>query len=344
MESKATRICWNSNKWVKPSGAEGKSTDKKSFEVNPGYGHEEWLFDLNKTISGFKYAFLQGVNTPNKSHQDNSFKVSLYTVHQGIKLCIGHINKIDCINKEEAVNVAATYQSRGWFKEMAEQLDMVGIGSSRLIEDDPLLNFNIRFKPEDIVLYDVPKDVTSMYKSYRYKLFSEAGTSPEINTIPKQQFVDDVMEVTGSELSSTEKQQLINARIGQGVFRDRVAKAWGGEFCAVTLVDVREMLIASHIRPWRDCKDSSERLDGANGLLLCAHIDKLFDQHLLSFQLKSNRFILRISKKLDQKTMSSLAIDDGVELSTHHLGLDTLGRFEKYMREHFTRFKEKESM
>jgi len=338
MESKATRICWNSNKWVKPSGAEGKSNDKNSFEVNPGYGHEEWLFDLNKTILGFKHSFLQGINTPNKSHQGKSFKVSLYTLHEGNKLCIGHINKIDCLTREEAENAVAIYQSQGWFEEMAEQLDVIGIGASRLIEDDPLLNFNIRFKPKDIVLYEIPKNVTSMYKSPRYKLFSE------VNIIPEQQLVDDVMEVTGSELSSTEKQQLINARIGQGLFRDRVSKVWGGEVCAVTLVDIREMLIASHIRPWRDCKDSSERLDGANGLLLCAHIDKLFDQHLLSFEQKSNRFILRISKKLDKKSMSSLAIDDGIELKTHHLKLDTLGRFKKYMREHFTRFKEKESL
>ena len=30
---------------------------------------------------------------------------------------------------------------------MAEQLDMVVIGTSRLIENDPLLDFNIRFNP-----------------------------------------------------------------------------------------------------------------------------------------------------------------------------------------------------
>lgn len=42
-----------------------------------------------------------------------------------------------------------------------------------------------------------------------------------------------------------------------------------------------------------------------------------------------------------KKTMSALAIKDSIELNTHHLRIDTLGRFEKYMREHFTRFKKR---
>ena len=45
----------------------------------------------------------------------------------------------------------------------------------------------------------------------------------------------------------------------------------------------QEFLIASHIKPWRDC-DHQERLDGANGLLLSPHVDKLFDRHWISFE------------------------------------------------------------
>ncbi|MCZ8485692.1 HNH endonuclease signature motif containing protein [Vibrio lentus] len=56
-----------------------------------------------------------------------------------------------------------------------------------------------------------------------------------------------------------------------------------GECCALTLTSVREILIASHIVPWSKCESDEQRLDGANGILLCAHIDKLFDAHLLTF-------------------------------------------------------------
>jgi hypothetical protein len=52
--------------------------------------------------------------------------------------------------------------------------------------------------------------------------------------------------------------------------------------CRVTGLERQQFLVASHIKPWRDC-DNSERLSGANGLLLSPHVDKLFDRHWISF-------------------------------------------------------------
>jgi len=49
-------------------------------------------------------------------------------------------------------------------------------------------------------------------------------------------------------------------------------------------------------------------------------------------------------KETWQKSLSSLAIDDGIELNTHHLELDIFGLFEKYINEHFAYLKEKESL
>lgn len=70
------------------------------------------------------------------------------------------------------------------------------------------------------------------------------------------------------------------AWLGQGLFRHRVAEREPA--CRVTGLKRQEFLVASHIKPWRDC-DNSERLDGANGLLLSPHVDKLFDRHWISF-------------------------------------------------------------
>lgn len=80
--------------------------------------------------------------------------------------------------------------------------------------------------------------------------------------------------------SSTERDALTKARLGQGLFRHRVAAREPA--CRVTGLTRQEFLVASHIKPWRDC-DNSERLDGANGLLLSPHMDKLFDRHWISF-------------------------------------------------------------
>ena len=81
-------------------------------------------------------------------------------------------------------------------------------------------------------------------------------------------------------VSTTERDALTKARLGQGLFRLRVAEQ--EPICRVTGLARQEFLIASHIKPWRDC-DHLERLDGANGLLLSPHVDKLFDRHWISF-------------------------------------------------------------
>jgi hypothetical protein len=43
-------------------------------------------------------------------------------------------------------------------------------------------------------------------------------------------------------------------------------------------------LRASHCKPWRDCSNNEERLDGENGLLLTPTIDHLFDRGFISFE------------------------------------------------------------
>ena len=82
-------------------------------------------------------------------------------------------------------------------------------------------------------------------------------------------------------LDETDRQALVVARRGQGVFRERVQQIeWR---CRVTGVDRLEHLRASHCKPWRD-SDNLERLDGENGLLLTPSIDHLFDRGFISFR------------------------------------------------------------
>lgn len=82
---------------------------------------------------------------------------------------------------------------------------------------------------------------------------------------------EDVTRIEESDIPSTEKVALINARLGQGKFRKHLDMFWN-ESCAVTGCKIREVLRASHIKPWRECANK-ERLDPDNGLLLCAHLD-----------------------------------------------------------------------
>ncbi len=91
----------------------------------------------------------------------------------------------------------------------------------------------------------------------------------------------DIQEVLASEADETTKQRLVNARLGQGGFRASLIEIWGGK-CALTSLDVSAALRASHIKPW-SASSNKERLDPANGILLAATIDALFDRHLITF-------------------------------------------------------------
>lgn len=83
------------------------------------------------------------------------------------------------------------------------------------------------------------------------------------------------------ELSATEKESIVLARRGQGLFRQRVQQI--ETRCRITLVDRPEHLRASHCKPWRDATNE-ERLNGENGLLLTPSIDHLFDRGFITFE------------------------------------------------------------
>lgn len=82
------------------------------------------------------------------------------------------------------------------------------------------------------------------------------------------------------QLQETEREALVMARRGQGLFR--AAESGVKSHCRVTLVDNPAHLIASHIKPWRH-STNEERLHSENGLLLTPTIDHLFDRGFITF-------------------------------------------------------------
>ncbi|ETF03954.1 hypothetical protein W822_01825 [Advenella kashmirensis W13003] len=107
---------------------------------------------------------------------------------------------------------------------------------------------------------------------------------------------DDTIAIDGllhdEMLLTTQRAQLIQARIGQGLFRSRVAAL--EPCCRITGIIDSRFLIASHIKPWSK-SNNIEKLDGHNGLLLAPHIDRLFDKGYITFE---NDGQLRVSRNL----------------------------------------------
>ena len=73
---------------------------------------------------------------------------------------------------------------------------------------------------------------------------------------------------------------LAKHRKGQNYFRHMVLTNYGGR-CALTGIDIPQLLLASHIIPWTDNKE--ERLNPCNGICLSALYDRAFDQGLIGF-------------------------------------------------------------
>ena len=94
--------------------------------------------------------------------------------------------------------------------------------------------------------------------------------------------LEDIHRVeTDDSLTVTQRLQLAKARVGQGLFRKRVIVLDGA--CRVTGVTDTRVLVASHIKPWREASNA-DRLNGNNGILLSPHVDALFDEELVSFE------------------------------------------------------------
>ena len=101
--------------------------------------------------------------------------------------------------------------------------------------------------------------------------------------------------------NKTERKGLVTSRVGQGFYRQELIKKFDNK-CAVTGINLEEILIASHIIPWRHSNDE-ERLDVENGILLSPLYDALFDKNLISFQ--DNGDII-ISKQIQDTELISL--------------------------------------
>ncbi len=81
----------------------------------------------------------------------------------------------------------------------------------------------------------------------------------------------------GEDITSESKR-----RKGQDYFRRMILTNYGGR-CALTGIDIPQLLLASHIIPWAEKAHKLDRLNPCNGICLSALYDKAFDQGLITF-------------------------------------------------------------
>lgn len=132
----------------------------------------------------------------------------------------------------------------------------------------------------------------------------------------------------------TEAFQTVKQRRGQDYFREMVLNNFGGR-CGVTGLDIRELLIASHILPWS--KHPEQRLNVRNGLALSRLLDAAFDCGLIAFDenlnlLLSPQLVRRLADNAVQHHFAPFA---GIPLS---LPDDAQLPDETFLKSHRKRF------
>ena len=83
--------------------------------------------------------------------------------------------------------------------------------------------------------------------------------------------VEKILGISDSDLRGETREVIIKQRINQNVFRAMILNNYRTR-CAITGIDIPELLIASHIIPW--AKDEENRLNPSNGICLSALYDK----------------------------------------------------------------------
>lgn len=153
----------------------------------------------------------------------------------------------------------------------------------------------LKFTKETAVKYDV-----EMRTKYSHDVLCELeklDIDIENKTIEEINEVGEVIE------------RVIKARKNQNKFREALFKR--DCKCKICGLAHKDLLIASHIKPWSE-STPEEKLNPFNGFLLCPNHDSLFDKHLITFE-DNGQIIL--SKILSESDRQLLNIDNKIVIN-----------------------------
>ena len=233
IEDKVARICWNTNYWQKPSGAEGKSKNKKAYEKLTGYGHEEWLLDTEKIIDGYHYAYLQAIGAHRDKYIGKKFNISLYSINNDTKerWWIGEIKSVEVITPKESKKIYKIYKKKKWFKEMLQQLKAVGANVSDFKSIGAEYFSTIKFKPSNLQLLDEPRQfahddpaITSDFYNLKNKVKNPVFIEHEFKFTPRHNKGKEKTKKTYS--SGVKENDLFHNRMQTAIY-NQLVKTYG---------------------------------------------------------------------------------------------------------------------
>ena len=162
VQNKYARVCWNTLGWRIPSG---DAIEGNSYVARHGFGHEEWLFNFEWLINGYRYRFLQPIGKFYEKHAEESCSIQIYTVTpEQQTILVGTINHVYVSGKMELEDVLRITDDKGWLKTMHDYVSRVQGNAAVLSEPSARAIANIRFRPEDVKIFDPMPRVIGSHK------------------------------------------------------------------------------------------------------------------------------------------------------------------------------------
>lgn len=309
-------VVWNDNGYRFPGGAKFTS----GYPAEHGFGHEEWNNSDRLTFmendQKLHIFHTEGFgNQPLAVYSDRIF-VFMIASYRGDQYLVSVAGKATSLidNEDERrrlvgkLKIDSLWEDLWKLRSIREKHENVQAFRDMWMQECKWVptwicpaNFYLEVNPP--ILLD-PNKLTgrkrfiTMYSSYQeidktlanriLDLIPENGKEDIVFNLmaicrdSSQDISDDIARIEDESSPETTKRALIDARVGQGKFRNDLLELWEGR-CAVTGCSVVEVLRASHVKPWRQ-SSNTERLDPHNGLSLGAHLDALFDAGLISFE------------------------------------------------------------
>lgn len=128
--------------------------------------------------------------------------------------------------------------------------------------------------------------------SYQAQEIKAKLRNTSVENIVEDELLLEVIQLPAGEY----REQVMKSRVGQYFFRTAVLSAYRNR-CCVTGIVLPEMLVASHIKPWKNSDAKTERTNPSNGLCLNSLHDRAFDRGLITID--KNYRIVNSSKLVD---------------------------------------------
>lgn len=208
-----------------------------------------------------------------------------------------------------------------WLKETSKLSDSSVYKYSHAVNtiSREMMERKVIAKPlKDMELYEIDLAISLIFCDEYFITKNEIGNKMYSNALKwfRSYVESNVFDVVAAKIeekkisenvniSTTERESIVKARIGQGKFREQLLAKYGS--CIISGIDISKALVASHIKPWA-VSTNEERVSVNNGLLLSATYDRLYDSGLITFV---NEGKLIISRFVSEENRNKLQIKNG---------------------------------